>query len=321
MAPSSDCDCRPAGTEIVRARLLAALHVGRLSPGDRVPSVRRLASLTGLNPKTIHRAFKNLAGEGLLDVRPGSGTFVAWRGRRVESAATSLDLVSAIARMRSAAAAMRIRPAEFATFAKAALGGDLAGVPVAVVECNREQSAMIEADLARRLGLAPRRVPLPLLRAEGFRALGGAEAVVTTDCHLDEVLQRSRPSGLGVHPVSLDSAFPLRIIDLARRLGVVLVVDDPEFGRVFLRLLRHLGLDESGAGRVRAIRAPEAPTALRQVERGAHVWLSPLLRVGKAVPVPTDLRVVAETWHVPEDRLERVRAELAFDRARVRPPR
>ena len=65
------------GTERVREHLLTSLHLGRIKPGDRVMSVRRLAGLTGMNRKTIHRAYQVLESEGFLRVRPGAGTYVA----------------------------------------------------------------------------------------------------------------------------------------------------------------------------------------------------------------------------------------------------
>ena len=77
MAPTNLAEVPTDRAATVRARLLTALHVGRLRPGDRVPSVRRLAGLTGVNHKTVHRAYTELAREGILEVRPGSGTFVA----------------------------------------------------------------------------------------------------------------------------------------------------------------------------------------------------------------------------------------------------
>ena len=77
MAPSGNLAPPPSGLERVRHELLTALHFGRLTPGDRAPSVRRLADMTGMNRKTIHRAYTRLAAEGLLDLRPGSGTFIA----------------------------------------------------------------------------------------------------------------------------------------------------------------------------------------------------------------------------------------------------
>jgi GntR family transcriptional regulator len=315
MAPNAATARGVGGKAIVRGRLLASLHVGRLRPGDRVPSVRRLADLTGLNRKTIHRAYKALAREGLLDTRPGSGTFVAGRDGAPDTAASSRNLVSAIERMRAAAAALNLEPAVFASFVQAALGNGLAGTRVAVVECNHEQAGMIETDLARRLGVAPFRVLLGRLRTEGARILGGARAVVTTDCHLDEVAKRTAPSGLPVHPVSLDASFPRLMIDLGRRHRVILVVRDPVFGPVFFRLLRELGLEEAAVKGFGLVTASGARDALAGAPEGAHVWFSPLVRENPSCSVPRHVRVVRDSWHVPRDSLDRVRADLAFDHA------
>lgn len=300
---------------IVRGRLLASLHVGRLGPGDRVPSIRRLADLTGLNRKTIHRAYKALASEGLLDARPGSGTFIAGRDGGPDAAASSRDLVSAIERMRAAAAALNLEPSIFASFVQAALGNGLAGTRVAVVECNREQAGMIEADLSRHLGLAPFRVLLDRLHADGVRVLRGARTVITTDCHLDEVAELAAPSRLPVHAVSLDSSFPRLMIDLGRRHRVILVVRDPVFGQVFVRLLRHLGLDDEAVAVFDMVPASGASEALADAPVGTHVWLSPLVRENLSVSVPRHVRVVKDSWHVPREMLDRVRADLAFDHA------
>jgi len=316
MAPSANATRTPEGTEIVRARLLTSLHLGRLGPGDRVPSVRRLADLTGLNRKTIHRAYKILVKEGLLDVRPGSGTFVARRGRKTATAAPTQDLVSAIARMRATAAALRLAPSVFASFIQAALGCALAGTRVAVVECNREQAGMIEADLVRHLGVAPFRVLLARLRNEGARALQGAQAVITTHCHLEEATERSQPLGLAVHAVSLDSTFPRLMIDLARgHRRLVMIVHDPEFGPVFFHLLRQLGIADDELDRIEVVQAARASEMLNNVQHGTRVWLSPLVRHSLRFLVPRHVHLVPESWHVPRQFLERVHAELALDHA------
>src|SRR5437870_3430138 len=75
MAPSNAATRPGQGTERVREHLMTSLHLGRLRPGDRVVSVRRLADITGLNRKTVHRAYLALVKEGVLDARPGAGTF------------------------------------------------------------------------------------------------------------------------------------------------------------------------------------------------------------------------------------------------------
>nr|CEL16825.1 Transcriptional regulator, GntR family domain / Aspartate aminotransferase [Kibdelosporangium sp. MJ126-NF4]CTQ91947.1 Transcriptional regulator, GntR family domain / Aspartate aminotransferase (EC 2.6.1.1) [Kibdelosporangium sp. MJ126-NF4] len=48
-------------------------------PGDRLPSVRALMARHKASPVTVQQAIQRVAGEGLLEVRPGRGSFVAAR--------------------------------------------------------------------------------------------------------------------------------------------------------------------------------------------------------------------------------------------------
>jgi DNA-binding transcriptional MocR family regulator len=59
----------------VALRLLA----GSLAPGARLPSVRELAASHRASPVTVSRAVARLAAEGVVEPRPGRGTFVARR--------------------------------------------------------------------------------------------------------------------------------------------------------------------------------------------------------------------------------------------------
>lgn len=59
----------------------------RLRPGDKLPSSRELMRLHGVSPVTVSRALGRLAAEGLVVVRPGSGTYVAPAVARAEAAA------------------------------------------------------------------------------------------------------------------------------------------------------------------------------------------------------------------------------------------
>jgi GntR family transcriptional regulator len=62
-----------------------AIVSGRLRPGDEFPSVRALSRELRINPNTAHKVVATLTTEGLVEVRPGIGTFVA--GRQASSAA------------------------------------------------------------------------------------------------------------------------------------------------------------------------------------------------------------------------------------------
>lgn len=48
-----------------------------LAAGDRLPSVRELASQLAINPNTIQRAYRELENEGYIYTVVGKGTFVS----------------------------------------------------------------------------------------------------------------------------------------------------------------------------------------------------------------------------------------------------
>ncbi len=70
----------------VLEELEGAVAAGR--PGDRLPSVRELMGRHGAGPVTVQRAVHLLAARGLVDARPGRGTFVA-AGRGAEQRAAT----------------------------------------------------------------------------------------------------------------------------------------------------------------------------------------------------------------------------------------
>lgn len=58
-------------------RLRDAVLSGRIPPGSRLPSSRGLAAQLGLSRNTVVCALEQLAAEGVLDLRRGSGAYVA----------------------------------------------------------------------------------------------------------------------------------------------------------------------------------------------------------------------------------------------------
>src|ERR1051326_7836352 len=56
-----------------------AVIAGRMRPGDPFPSVRALSKELKINPNTAHKVITQLVNEGLIEVRPGTGTVVADR--------------------------------------------------------------------------------------------------------------------------------------------------------------------------------------------------------------------------------------------------
>ena len=66
--------------EQVRDGLAAAVRSGGLAPGDRLPTVRRLAADLGLANNTVARAYRELEEAGVVETRGRNGTFVAAQG-------------------------------------------------------------------------------------------------------------------------------------------------------------------------------------------------------------------------------------------------
>jgi GntR family transcriptional regulator len=52
------------------------VSLGLLQAGDQLPSVREVMRQITINPNTVHRAYRDLEAEGLVEGRQGRGTFV-----------------------------------------------------------------------------------------------------------------------------------------------------------------------------------------------------------------------------------------------------
>src|SRR5881275_1465138 len=53
-----------------------ALRLGLLRPGDQLPTVKEVVASIAINPNTVLKAYRELEREGLVEGRPGVGTFV-----------------------------------------------------------------------------------------------------------------------------------------------------------------------------------------------------------------------------------------------------
>lgn len=69
-------DSRPI-YEQVKDGLRRLMVTGVLAPGDKLPSVRAMASQLSINPNTIQRAYNELEGEGYIYSVPGKGSFAS----------------------------------------------------------------------------------------------------------------------------------------------------------------------------------------------------------------------------------------------------
>ena len=68
-------DARPIYSQIVGG-FREQIKSGVLRSGERLPSVRELASQLAINPNTIQRAYRELETDGWIVTVPGKGCFV-----------------------------------------------------------------------------------------------------------------------------------------------------------------------------------------------------------------------------------------------------
>jgi DNA-binding transcriptional regulator YhcF (GntR family) len=64
-------------TNLLRQRTVRALQTGTLSGGERLPSTRTIAAELDVDPRVVLSAYRELAAEGLVELRERSGVYLA----------------------------------------------------------------------------------------------------------------------------------------------------------------------------------------------------------------------------------------------------
>jgi len=98
----------PLGTQLY-ALVQRALADRTLTPGDRLPSVRKLAETAGVNVNTVRTVYARLEADGLIRSEQGRGTFAA--GSSPDDAATRRELRRQIAELEAALVRLPALPA------------------------------------------------------------------------------------------------------------------------------------------------------------------------------------------------------------------
>lgn len=223
----------------LRYHIIGQIHVGLLRRGDALPSIRRVAHETGADHRAVAAAYRALAAEGLVEIRPGSGVYLAgadgppppagagaWLGELLMGGWTRrtsrAGMGDAVARVTSA----RVR--------------------CAVVESNEDHLVAIAAELAGDFSLEVAPV-LVSPAGEGASAIAAtaadADVVVTTAFH--EALGRAAAARAG-KPCVVVKVNPAFSAAVGRMLAgnVTAVIADPRFaarGRAHLEVTPHRG--------------------------------------------------------------------------------
>jgi hypothetical protein len=159
------------------------MHLGLVKSGDRLPSLRAAAAEFGVDQRSILSAYRALASEGLVDMRPRSGIYVATfpRQRLDRPLASQWILEMFIEGFNRGVA-----PVDLGTRLTDSLNpGRRSAV---CVECNADGALAITLQLEDDFGVPSSWVDVATLTAsETRRKLSEADLVLTTHFHAAQV--------------------------------------------------------------------------------------------------------------------------------------
>lgn len=238
----------------LRDRILNALHLGLLRPGDRLPSIRTLWREMGVDHRVVAQAYRTLEAEGLVEVRGRSGVYLApqdqFGGELLAETARWLAGVLVEAWKR------RLTIADVPELIRRCT--QTRTLRCGVVESNEDQMTAYTSELQEQFGLDPYPVrisPVPLPRPERSvefhwveDELRSCELVVTTSYHAR--LVRKAAENVGIPAVVL-TVNPEVVETIQKRLK-----DGP---------LTVVAVEESFGDRMRAMYADDTPDRIRVV--------------------------------------------------------
>jgi DNA-binding transcriptional regulator YhcF (GntR family) len=278
-------DRRDEITDALRQRVVAGLHLAVLRPGERLPSVRDLSPEFDADPRVVLAAYRRLELEGLVEIRPRSGVFVAHhavsRGELLPRTAAWVVDVLVQARSRG------ISPIDFPERVRRCL--ETVRVRAACIECNDDQMEGLCGELAKDYGMETYPVDTAALSAEAQPPeLRDADLLVTTPFHAPGVERLAKRLDKRCITVSLRPEFVAETTRLLTEGRVYFVGKDPRFESK----LKAIFASTPGAENLRVLivgrddlsQIPEnAPTYVMRAARDRLEELSLLARV---IPAP-----------------------------------
>jgi DNA-binding transcriptional regulator YhcF (GntR family) len=221
-------------SDVLRRRIVADLHLGRLKPGGRLPSLRTIARELSVSIRAAARAYASLERDGLVAVRGRSGIYL------VAPFAVEIPLdepLSWYAEMLREAWTRRIALPQLNN-----LLGELVQHPLraACVESTADHMVAFCAELEEDFAIATTAVKLTQGGAliDGqvislYDALADVDFVVTTAFHAAEIYEVAATLKKPVVVVSVNDALLSTFESQLQAGAVTIIADDPAFVQRF----------------------------------------------------------------------------------------
>ncbi len=167
---------------VLRRRIQWGMHLGLIKSGDRLPSLRAGAAEFGVDQRSILSAYRELSAEGLVDMRPRSGIYVAALahhslGRPAKSQWILDMFIEGFNR--------GVPPVELGDMLSGAVKART--LSAVCIECNTDSALAITLQLQHEFGIAATWVDIASLHDDDTRdRIQDADLVLTTHFHVAE---------------------------------------------------------------------------------------------------------------------------------------
>lgn len=168
--------------DILRDRVLRGLRAGTLEPGTRLPSARELVAEFGVDSRLILAAYRQLADDGLVEIRERGGVYVK---RHAEGATATTVPVKWFAETIAEAIARGISAGDIGDCFRRLL--ETVRLNAVVISSTEDQVAGLCRELREDFGLSAEGFPAAILAGNGLHAaaLRRADVIIATTGHAD----------------------------------------------------------------------------------------------------------------------------------------
>lgn len=225
----------------LRHLIVGLQHVGRLKRGDLLPSIRTFARDVGADHRVVAAAYRALAGEGMVEIRPGSGVYLAGD---VDAAPARTDTTGWLSGVLLEGWSRRVARNDVAALVERCAAARLR---CACFESNEDDLTALAAELEEDFSLEVDAVLVsPTVDAGSIPrgALAEADLVVTTVFHASAVRAAAAAAAKPAIVPRVNPHFAAAVARKLARPDVTAVVADPRYGvraRTYLDVTPHRG--------------------------------------------------------------------------------
>lgn len=271
----------------IEEQIKLALLLGRLRPGDTLPSIRDVEKQTRLSRNIVRKAYLGLQRSGILTLRHGKGVLVekeltySQRGSVMEQCENlSTETLARVERI-------GVSPSAFARYLYQQARERERSIPSiifvdATESLARERALKISSHWHVNVsGLSIEE--LATLHGIGLK---GVRAILTNYLRLDQVSRIVSKDRVNVIPLSLTFAPAMR--EMLRRLppnaNIVLVVDDQDYPSLTLLLESYRKILVDPSAKLTALPLSQVPDPMRFVKSGKYNMVIFSNRIWEAIP-------------------------------------